>query len=66
MKISLKKLRESFGWLKILSRKQMGDITAVESTATECNEHCVMPTFARSNDACSVAPNLFHTEKSHD
>ena len=38
MKISLKELRESLVWLKILSRKQMGDAAAVSASAAECNE----------------------------
>ncbi len=38
MKISLKELRESLVWLKILSRKQMGDAATVAASTTECNE----------------------------
>ena len=38
LKISLKELRESLVWLKILTRKQMGDSSAIAAAATECNE----------------------------
>lgn len=38
LKISLKELRESLVWLKILSRKQLGDSSSVSASIVECNE----------------------------
>jgi len=38
LKISLKELRESLVWLKILSRKNLGDSSSVSSTLNECDE----------------------------
>jgi four helix bundle protein len=38
MKISLKELRETLVWLKIIARKQMGDCRDVPATMAECNE----------------------------
>jgi four helix bundle protein len=38
MKISLKELRESLVWLKIIARKQLGDCREVSCALVECNE----------------------------
>ena len=38
MKISLKELRETMIWLKIISRKQLVDGSLVSSAITECDE----------------------------
>lgn len=38
MKISLKELRETMIWLKIISRRRYAAREEVESTITECNE----------------------------
>jgi hypothetical protein len=38
MKISLKELRETMIWLKIIDRKRLGDCCAVPTALTECSE----------------------------
>lgn len=38
LKIALKELRETMIWLKIISRKQLGNTSDVEQTIAECNE----------------------------
>jgi four helix bundle protein len=38
LKISLKELRESLVWLKILARKGLGDSSSVSSALNECDE----------------------------
>lgn len=38
MKISLKELRETLVWLKIIARKQLGDSLEVPAAVAECNE----------------------------
>ena len=38
MKISLKELRETLVWLKIIARKQLGDCREVPAAIGECNE----------------------------
>src|SRR5512133_3881387 len=38
MKISLKELRETLVWLKIIARKQLGDCREVPAAVAECNE----------------------------
>ncbi len=46
MKISLKELRETLIWLKIIVRKQMGNVDQVKTAITECNE--LVAIFVRS------------------
>jgi four helix bundle protein len=38
MKISLKELRETMVWLKIITRKRLGDCSEVPAAIAECNE----------------------------
>ena len=38
MKISLKELRETMIWLKIIARKRFGDCKCVAATLAECDE----------------------------
>ena len=38
MKVSLKELRETLVWLKIIARKRLGDCGAVAREITECDE----------------------------
>lgn len=38
MKISLKELRETLVWLKIIARKQLGDCREVPAAVAECDE----------------------------
>lgn len=38
MKISLKELRETMIWLKIIARKQLGECRDVPAAISECNE----------------------------
>jgi four helix bundle protein len=38
MKISLKELRETMIWLKIIARKQLGDCRDLPAAIAECNE----------------------------
>ena len=38
MKISLKELRETMVWLKIIERKRLGDCGGLSATIAECNE----------------------------
>jgi four helix bundle protein len=38
MKISLKELRETMVWLKIISRKRLGDCSEIPVAIGECNE----------------------------
>ena len=38
MKIALKELRETMIWLKIISRKRLGDCREVPAAIAECNE----------------------------
>ena len=38
LKIALKELRETMIWLKIISRKQLGNATDVAQTIAECDE----------------------------
>ena len=38
MKISLKELRETLIWLKIIDRKRLGDGVEVSAALSECNE----------------------------
>ena len=46
MKISLKELRETLIWLKIIARKRMCEVDQVEAAITECNE--LVAIFVRS------------------
>ena len=38
MKISLKELRETIVWLKIIARKRLGDCSEIPAAMAECNE----------------------------
>ncbi len=38
MKISLKELRETMVWLKIIARKRLGDCSEIPAAMAECNE----------------------------
>ena len=38
MKISLKELRETMIWLKVIARKRLGDCVEVPAAITECDE----------------------------
>ena len=38
MKISLKELRETMVWLKIIARKRLGDCSEIPAAISECNE----------------------------
>lgn len=38
MKISLKELRETLIWLRIIARKRMGDHTQIRAALAECDE----------------------------
>jgi four helix bundle protein len=38
MKISLKELRETMVWLKIIARKRLGDCREIPAAIAECNE----------------------------
>ena len=38
MKISLKELRETMVWLKIIARKSLGDCSEIPAAISECNE----------------------------
>jgi four helix bundle protein len=38
MKISLKELRETLIWLKIIHRKCLGDMNQIQAAISECNE----------------------------
>ena len=38
MKISLKELRDTMVWLKIIERKRLGDCGGLSTTIAECNE----------------------------
>jgi len=38
MKISLKELRETIVWLKVIARKRLGECREVPSALTECDE----------------------------
>ena len=38
MKISLKELRETMIWLKILSRKRLGNVEGIPEAIAECDE----------------------------
>jgi four helix bundle protein len=38
MKISLKELRETMVWLKIIARKRLGDCSEIPVAISECNE----------------------------
>ena len=46
MKISLKELRETMIWLKIIARKRMCDIDQVQTAIAECDE--LVAIFVRS------------------
>ena len=58
LNISLKELRETLVWLKIIGRKQLGHCSAIPAAIAECDE--LIAVFVSSTKTAAAKAPVFH------